>query len=133
MFDDIENDNPYFQVYLKDIKVNDPFGEVEHVEFGTIENYVLINSAKSYALFSLSSHNLGQCTAKRIDVDLYARILDVQMTSEGYNNGEFKLMLACDVHDVNRVDVFDVMHTDEEMMMITHASLAKGGDLKVFI
>ena len=49
--------------------------------------------------------------------NLYSRILDVQITSKGFEKeDDFKLMLACDVLDVNRVDIFDVMHPSENIM-----------------
>ena len=55
------------------------------------------------------------------------------MTSEGYEEDDFKLTVACDVFDVNRIDIFDVKHPEEDIMSITHAKLAKGDDLKVKI
>ena len=57
----------------------------------------------------------------------------MQMTSEGCVEGDFKLFIAADVYDVNRIDIFDVMHEDGDMMQITHSKAAKGDDLKIFI
>jgi hypothetical protein len=48
------------------------------------------------------------------------------MTSEGCAEGDFKLFIAADVFDVNRIDIFDVMHEDGDMMSITHAKPAEG-------
>lgn len=55
------------------------------------------------------------------------------MTSEGCREGDFKLFIACDVYDVNRIDIFDVMHEDGDMMSITHSKAAAGQELKIFI
>lgn len=55
------------------------------------------------------------------------------MTSEGCAEGDFKLFVACDVFDVNRIDIFDVMHADGDMMQITHSKPSEGDALRIFI
>ena len=51
MFDDIENERPYFTADVRDI--SDAFGMVERIEFGKAEKYVMISSARNYAVYSL--------------------------------------------------------------------------------
>lgn len=52
MFDDIENEEPYFSVDISENKI-ERFGTVNRIEFGKAEKYVCIASDRNYAVYSL--------------------------------------------------------------------------------
>lgn len=132
MMEDIKNEKAYYCVSIKDTLPK--FGKVTRIEFGKAEKYAMIASARNYAVYSMEAGKTGLVCNDEVNPDLYARIMDVQMTSEGCKEGDFKLYVACDVYDVNRIDIFDDRHKETgEIWSITHAMIADTNNLFCYI